>query len=329
MTMRVLLLSPIEHAPRPDTDLSDIVQDLLASLSAQAGCAIVHAPARTLGDVERAVRATRPDVVFNACETLDGKSENEPLVPLLLDRLGVSFTGSPARCLRRCLRKAEASAILRAAGVPVPDTVIGTPPPSAYPLIVKPEREDGSVGIHAGSVVYDEAALRRGLAVLEEGGQPAIVQRYVEGREIAVALLGWPEPRALPPGEILYDPSVFADRPRILTYASKWDETSVDYGATRSAAASVSPALLARLSAHARRAAHALGMRDYGRVDFRVDERGEPWVIDVNPNCDLSLDGGFMRAARRAGLDHERTVGAILSGAIARAGDATVRRAVG
>lgn len=326
---RVLLLSPIERAPRPDTDLSSIVEDLLAALRTRTACEVIHEPVESLADIERAVRSRRPDVVFNACETLDGRSEDEPLVPLLLDRLGVAYTGSTARCLRRCLRKADASSILVAAGVPVPATFTGAPPPSAYPLIVKPEREDGSVGIHAGSVVHDGEGLRRALDLLEDRGQPAIVQRYVEGREIAVAFLGWPEPRVLPPGEILYDERVFAGRARILTYASKWDESSIDYGATLPAAAVLEPALLARLSAYARRAAHALGMRDYGRVDFRVDAEGNAFVIDANPNCDLSNDGGFMRAARRAGLDYEDTVSVILSGALARAGASAMRRAVG
>ncbi len=326
---RILLLSPVEHAPRPDTDLTSIVADLLAALRTRTACETIHEAVESLADVERAVRSARPDVVFNACETLDGRSEDEPLVPLLLDRLRVPYTGSPARCLRRCLRKAEASAILAAAGVPIPATFTGAPPPSAYPVIVKPEREDGSVGIHAGSVVHDEASLRRAIDALEANDQPAIVQRYVEGREIAVAFLGWPEPRVLPPGEILYDEDVFAGRARILTYASKWDEGSIDYGATRSVAAALEPALLARLSGFARRAAHALGMRDYGRVDFRVDAQGHAFVIDVNPNCDLSRDGGFMRAARRAGLGYEDATSLILSGALARAGGSAVRRAAG
>lgn len=324
-TSRILLLSPIEEEVRPDTDLTVVVEDLMASLRTLSSTTVVHAEVATLADIERAVRLHRPDAVFNACETLDGQSENEPLVPLLLDRMGVPFTGSTARCLRLCLRKAESSAVLRNAGVPIPATYKidaarprGIVPASAYPVIVKPEREDGSVGIDENSVVHDEDALVRVVGALADRGQPAIAQSYVEGREIAVALLGWPEPRVLPPGEILYDAGVFDGRARILTYASKWDEASVEYGATKSVGAELSPALLAKLGTHARRAAKALGMRDYGRVDFRVDAQGNPFVIDVNPNCDLSADGGFMRAAARAGLGHEDAVRKIVAGAKSR-----------
>lgn len=326
---RVLLLSAHEPSPRPDTDLGAVVRDLLAALAVQPGCEVVHHEVARLGDIERAVRTFRPSVVFNACETFYGESRHEPTVPVLLERLGVTFTGSPSQTLRQCLFKGETTSALRAAGVSVPATVRVTDVDDAslvatdgsFPMIVKPEREDGSVGIDDASVVHDEEGLRCAVRrILCELGQGAIVQGYVEGREIAVALLGYPEPRVLPPGEIAFDDETFADRARILTYASKWDETSLDFAATRSVAAAASPSLLSRVAACARRAFAALGMRDYGRVDLRLDRFGRPFVIDVNPNCDLSAEGGFMRAAARARLTYTDAVGAILGGALARAG---------
>ena len=123
MTTRVLLLSAHEATLRPDTDLGAVVADLLAALAAQPGCEVVHHEITRLAEVERSVRTFRPDVVFNACETFYGESKNEPAVPILLGRLGVTFTGSPAPCLRQCLLKGETSAMLRAAGVSVPVTV--------------------------------------------------------------------------------------------------------------------------------------------------------------------------------------------------------------
>lgn len=327
--MRVLLVSPAPRDVRPDTDLAPTVARILGALEGLPRCETVHERIETLADLERAVRLLRPDAVFNACETLGGRSAGEPLVPRLLDRLGVPFTGSPARCLSRCLRKARASAVLEAAGVPVPATFAGAVPDSAYPVIVKPEREDGSVGIDASSVVYDDDGRRLLLSALAARGQRAIVQQYVEGREIAVALLGWPEPRVLSPGEIIYDAEAFAGRARILTYASKWDPSSIDHGATRSTSALLAPGLLDYVSAIARRAARVLGMRDYGRVDLRIDPGGRAYLIDANPNCDLSSDGGFMRAARRSHLGYTETIAAILAGAVARGNDSSSRRAAG
>lgn len=326
--MRLLLLSAITKDHRPDTDLSSTAAAIGRALAARTPN-VVRAAVETLADATRVIRAHRPDAVFNLCETIDGRSDGEPLVPRLLDRLGVAYTGSGARCLRACLQKARASAILRAAGVPVPATFDGEVPPEAYPVIVKPEREDGSVGVHAGSVAYDAEGSRRAASDLAARGQPAIVQRYVEGREISIAFLGWPAPRVLSPGEILYDEAAFAGRARILTYASKWDASSVEYAATRSVEAVLEPELFAQLAATTRLAARALAVRDYGRVDFRVEPSGRALVIDVNPNCDLSSDGGFMRAARRSGLDDETTVATILAGALARAEASGRARVVG
>lgn len=325
---RVLLLSAHETELRPDTDLGAVVSKLLAALSEQPGCDVVHHEVTRLADVERAVRTFRPNAVFNACETFYGESRNEPAVPLLLERLGVSFTGSPAPCLRHCLQKREATMLLRAAGVTVPATMriesaaaaLRLSPELAYPVIVKPEREDGSVGIDERSVVSDDASLARAVEAVVVGlGQPALVQTYIDGREIAVALLGYPEPRVLPLGEITFDDEAFGDRARVLTYASKWDESSPDYGGTKSIAAAASPALRSRIAACARRAFDALGMRDYGRVDLRLDASERPYVIDVNPNCDLSADGGFARAAARAGLTYSAAIGIVIQGALARA----------
>lgn len=315
---RILLLSSVDPHCRPDTDLSTTAADIMNALCAERAVEVEHLAAVTAEDVERAVLDVRPDIVFNACEALEGDSGTEPLVPLLLDRLGVEFTGGTADCLRRCLGKSHASAVLRVAGVPVPATYDGIVPEHAFPVIVKPEYEDGSVGIHATSVAYDQAGVDRAVAALAAEGFEAIVQEYVEGREIAVAFVGWPEPRILSPGEIEFDAAVFADRPRVLTYASKWDPESVDYEATRPVAADLMPEELAKLTALTRRASYALGMRDYGRVDFRVDARGRAVVIDANPNCDLSRDGGFMRAAMREGLSYGSTVRAIVGSAFAR-----------
>ncbi len=110
-----------------------------------------------------------------------------------------------------------------------------------------------------------------------------------------------------------------ADRPRIVSYAAKWDEGHVDYAGTKAVAlADASPALVERVAGTARAAYRALGLRDYGRVDVRVDGSGRPWVIDVNPNCDVSPDAGLARAAAAAGMDYPAMIGAIVDAALGR-----------
>src|SRR6185295_14568451 len=126
-----------------------------------------------------------------------------------------------------------------------------------------------------------------------------------------------------PIGEILFD-DLPKRHPRILTYASKWKPDTVDSIGTPSVAAVLRPRDLRRVAAIGRRAFEVLGLRDYGRVDVRVNERGDPYVIDVNPNCDLSEGGGFALAASRAGLSYTDMVWEILRSALRRREDDAV-----
>lgn len=343
---RILILSarpPVsatEHAahvdrarePRLDVVVDDVVAEVFGALRDELGYAVAHAEVATASEIERAVRAHRPTVVFNLCESLEGESRFESVVPVLLEQLGVACTGSPGDALRTCLHKFEANEVLRRAGVRVPFTrrVAHADEVHAIPLpaIVKPDREDGSVGIDGGSVVRDLHAARARVRTLVSAlSQPVVIQGYVEGREISVSFLDAatgeaPRPRALPLGEIAFDTDV-AGCPSILTYAAKWHVDSVDFVGTRPVSAALSPTATRKIVAAARAAYDALGLRDYGRVDLRVDPRGEPWVIDVNPNCDLGHEGALMRAGRRAGLDRAGVLARIVRAALARA----VRRA--
>src|SRR5215470_17721172 len=183
-----------------------------------------------------AIRAFAPDVVFNLCESIGGDNRFEPLLPMLLDREGIAYTGSGPLTLSLALHKHRAKDVLRAHGVPTPEAVYLTTPEVGgvnlpFPLIVKPSREDASVGIYSESVVHDRAALERRVTfVLSRYRQAALVERFVEGREIYVSMLGAPparsagagqqadvEPQVLPFFEIDFS-DMPADRPRIVSF---------------------------------------------------------------------------------------------------------------
>lgn len=323
---RILIVSAAAppDAP-PDVQVDDVVSELFSCLSFELGYDVTHAAVRTVPELERAVRSAHPTIVLNLCETLDGSSRYESLVPVVLERLGVAYTGSPREALRTCLHKFECNDLLRRAGVPVPisrrvasGAELGDFP---LPAIVKPDREDGSVGIDGSSIVHDrDSARARVDACVAAHQQPAVVQEYIPGREISVSFVGYPEPRALWPGEISFDLALDGG-PTILTYAAKWHPESIDYVATRPVTAAVDPAIVRRIVATARRTFSVLGLRDYGRVDLRLDARGEPRVIDVNPNCDLGHEGAFMRAARRSGLDRAQALSILVGGALRRAAE--------
>ena len=267
-----------------------------------------------------------PDAVFNLCESLGGDNSFEPLLPLLLERGGIAYTGSPPLTLGLALNKHKAKDVLRGAGVPTPAAMtLVSPDVSAvtlpFPLIVKPAREDASVGISSESVVHDRAALERQVTVvLARYRQPALVERYIEGREIYVSMLARPdgEPQTLPLYEIDFS-AMPADRPRIVSFEGKWIESSPEFDGTKPVPCGELPAGVgASIAKVAETAFAAMELRDYGRLDLRLADDGTPYVIDVNPNCDLSETAGFARAGRAAGLGYDDLIRRIAELALSR-----------
>ncbi|ATB42816.1 D-alanine--D-alanine ligase [Cystobacter fuscus] len=276
----------------------------------------------------------QPDLVINLCESVAADSRAETIIPCLLDMLGLPYTGASALSLTLALHKDKAKELLKARGVSTPGfarvdrledlDAVNLP----YPLIVKPAREDASVGITSDSVVHDREGLRRAVdAVLRTFHQPALVEQFIAGREIYVPLLGNSPRRALPLSEIRFG-QLFADRPNIVTYAGKWETGSPEYVNTPSGPCLLTDtALEARLVQTAMDAFAALEGRDYGRVDLRVTPEGVPYVIDINPNCDLHPEAGFAKAARSAGIDYRTLARQLVAIALERHhGHPTARR---
>jgi D-alanine-D-alanine ligase len=268
------------------------------------------------------VRAAAPDIVFNLCESMAGDSRNEPTFVGLLELFAIPYTGADLLCLASCLHKRRTKDILIARGIPTPPHRFLASPDALddpgldaldYPWFVKLAHEDASVGITEANLVATPAALRqRAREMMAEHRQAVLAERYVDGRELNVTLIGnADELRVLPLHEIDFT-AMPPDRPRIVSYAAKWDESHVDYAGTKPVPLrGASPALTAAVEGAARGAWHALGLRDYGRIDLRVDADNTPWVIDVNPNPDISPDAGVARAARIAGLSYPALIAQI------------------
>jgi D-alanine-D-alanine ligase len=274
-----------------------------------------------------ALRAARPALVFNLCEGVAGDARYEAPVAGALELLGVPHTGSSAWTTALCQRKPAANALLAAAGLPVPEwraVRAGDPPPAlGFPAIVKPAAEDASLGIEQGAVVRDAAGLAG--RVREAGARwgELVVQRFVDGREVNVGVL---DGQALPCSEIDFS-AMPGGLWRIVSYRSKWEAGSdEDAGARPVCPAAIAPAVAAELQALALRAWRAVGGGGYGRVDFRVDGAGRPWLLEVNPNPDLAPDAGLARMAAAAGLDYaalvRRVCAAAGAGAAALGADA-------
>lgn len=271
---------------------------------------------RPLEETVRRLREGEPDLVFNLCEGYVGASELEGAVAGLLDLMGLSYTGNRSATLHLSLRKERVKEILRSRKIPTPDwfcadsveTVL--PAGFVFPAIVKPLREDASIGIEPSSVVANEAAMRERIGrVLEVHRQPALVETFIDGREINVAMV---DGRVLECSEIRFD-GLPEDLPDIVTYRGKWDEESAEYrGTVPEVPAKLTKNLRMELERLALETWEALDGRGYARVDFRIDRNDAPYVLEFNPNPDFSSDAGMANCARAAGWSYPRLVSEVL-----------------
>ena len=314
-------------------DVKEIADHIVRILSANgyeaSGLGVTSDVTGALGEL----RALKPAAVFNLCESIQGDNRFESLLPLLLELEGIPYTGSEPFALSLALRKEKVKEILGARGVPVPQGSLVSAEsdlPSLalrFPVIIKPAREDASVGITRASVVTDRAALDAGvLHILDQYRQPALVEEYIEGREIYVSLLGRVdgELQVFPFFEIDFS-AMPADRPKIVSFEGKWVEDSVEYKGTRPVRCEgLSSDLRDKVAQTALDAFRSIGLRDYGRMDIRLSADGTPYVIDVNPNCDLSdLAGGFSRAAKAGGLSYKDVILRLMSLSLSRRAEGT------
>jgi D-alanine-D-alanine ligase len=277
----------------------------------------------------RALRDSKPDLVFNLAESFEGKSALESSVAGLLNLLDLRYTGSSPAGLLLAGDKSISTKMLRANGGRTPESAtlfrgtVESVGKLQFPLIVKPPQEDASLGISNKSVVKDLKELFEQLDALHaEYASPILVEEFIEGREFYVGVIGNAQPEALPIMEM--DFSGFpADKPRIASWAAKWGDDGDEKGAEFAGTKSVFPEdldddLAERVSAVAVDAFKALRLRDYARVDMRVSPAGEVYVLEINPNCYLEQNAEFARAARKSGIEYDALIARIVELATAR-----------
>jgi len=301
-------------------DEANAVLRALGELGHQAGLIPLGSE---LSDFIRRLQGFVPEVIFNLCEGFWGNARQEMHVAGLFELLGIPTTGSGALCLGLSQDKLRTKALLLQAGLPTPAYCLARPKEKfphfeklSFPLIVKPAYEDASQGIDAASVVETRKALMQRVEYLHATyRQPALIEEFIDGRELNVAILGNRKPSVLPVAEITFAASL----PRkIVCFDSKWSPQSAAYrGTIPVCPAQLTPRLHLQINDLALRAFKLLGCRDYARVDLRL--RGSsPYILEVNANPDISPDAGLARAARAARLSYPELIKRILESATKR-----------
>ncbi len=252
------------------------------------------------------------DLVFNLFEGFCGYPKTEALVPKALSELGIPYTGCPETVLRLALDKAKTKVILKAAGIPTPDFQLLNPQilhmfQLSYPCIVKPRGEDASHGLTEESVVSNFASLEKQVRAVSKSYGSVLVEEFIDGREFNATVLGNYNCTVLPASEINY--SLPEGRPRILTFAAKWEPDSLYFQDTKV----VCPAEIGirereHIAETALTAFRLLGCQGYARVDMRLGKEGQLNVIEVNPNPDISPNSGAVRQAEAAGMTYTQFI---------------------
>ena len=300
--------------------------ELVAAALEELGVPYRAAGVCRLSDIYRCLAEATERVVFNLVEGLEGCYHGIDLVPAIVRSLNKVCTGSDTPCLALCLDKWQTKMVLQAYGVPTPRAIsvpVGRELLAedfpAERLVIKPLRADGSEGIDFSSGLVDpgrelQEAVRR---IHEQFAQPALVEEFIDGREINVSILqNGNDLQVLPLAEIDFS-SLPEDKPRILDYAAKWLSGTVQFWTTHSKIpAELPPSTADEIRRLAEVAWKATGCQDYARIDFRIDGKGRPFVLEVNPNPDIGPDSGFAAALEAAHIPFVRFVDGLLSAAL-------------
>jgi D-alanine-D-alanine ligase len=320
--VRVLILHS-DVAPDAPSDEQDTLAQIpvIAEALEARGHQVSHAPFRPDRDALKSLIAReRPEIVFNLVEAVWGRGSYASIAVSMLTELRVPYTGTDAAAMMIGGDKLLTKQLLAAAGLPTP--AWATPPEwqgvNGGRWIVKSVDEDSSLAIDDEAVADGrDAVLARTEHCASAHGGRWFAEKYIDGREFHVAVIEDDGvPRALPVAEMAFE-NWDDSRPRIMSDSAKWDAASSEYARTVWKFDGVQePALHARLSQFALKAFVLLGLSGYARVDFRVDENGTPFIIEVNPNPSLAPNCGLCASAQHANMSYADLIETILRSAM-------------
>jgi D-alanine-D-alanine ligase len=317
----------VPEAPEDRGGTADLVTQVrhIARTLRRIGHQVTILPlAHDLFRFQRRLRHLHPDVVVNLFDDVVHGALYDMRVAALVRMMGFPMTGSPALALGLTRYKFMTTTLLAGAGIPIPPNTAILETVGAvdqhkwhFPIFVQPSQEHAGVGVDRNSVVHSKKALKDKVRdILRNYGQPALAQRFLTGREFNVSIIGGNRMRVLPLAEVSYE-GMPPEIPPIMSYAAKWVETSEEYENTNIICpADVEPELDQRIGRVALQAFRAVGGRGYGRVDMRLDEFNQPFVLEVNCNPCLDEGMGLARSAERAGISYPKLLQLIVKAAL-------------
>ena len=260
--------------------------------------------------------ANQIDYVLNLCdEGFNNEATKELHVPALLEMLNLKYTGGDPQCLAYCYDKSLVRGVATELDIPVPAAFTVMPEDTAFislplefPLIVKPNFGDSSIGITTASVCSDVRQLEQAIANARQVvgfDEPVLVEQFLTGKDISVGIIGNPPEayQVLPIIEEDYS-AIPEGMPRICGYEAKWDQDSIYFTGIKSIVAELPPDTERFLTASCLKLFERLGCRDYARFDWRLDANGTPRLLEVNPNPGWCWDGHLARMAEFGGTDY-------------------------
>jgi len=274
----------------------------------------------SLTELRQALLDWKPDVVYNLLEEFNGIVTYDQHVVAFLELMRQPYTGCNPRGLLLARDKVLSKQLLSFHRIPTAQFAVfrkgerfRMPRKLAFPLFVKSATEDASLGIAQASVVRDEKELRERVQFMHEQiGTDALVEEYIEGRELYVGVMGNDRLQRLPVWEMQFG-SLPDSLPAIATRKVKWDRAYQEkYGIRTGAAPELPPALVARVDRMARRIYRALHLSGYARIDFRLREDGALFVLEANPNPAIARQDDFAASARAAGISYGKLLERIL-----------------
>ncbi len=318
------ILSSQDDVDTSESELANQIGIIITSLQKYFENIEVLAINQNIESFINKIKNYSPDVIFNLVESVNGIANYEAFVAGLYEILQINYTGNIPICLATCLDKSRTKQILSSNKIRVPKYFIAGYQNKGiinefnldFPVILKLLKEDASIGISEFSVVNCLSDVEERLQFLfKTYKQDVLIEEYINGREFNVAILGG---TVLPVSEIDFT-GLPKDFPKIVTYEGKWSPQSVYFKYTNPVCpANIDDNLKSKLESVALKAYKVLNCRDYARVDIRLNKSNTPYVIEVNPNPDLSTDAGVARASGAANIGYAELLKTIIDFAIER-----------